>query len=138
MNREGKEKKGESEIKYILYNRELKVRLTICSLLSVSCFCLFGHCFRFPFVSEIEKLTNSGRDKKYMTRNIIVNKTVHKEAKRQKQKQGKQETKIPILRTHPDRETRSILFCFWSRSLVLFAICAYVYAMDLEYRAVSF
>jgi len=30
-------------------------------------------------------LTNSGRDKKYVTRNIIVNKTMHKEVKRQKQ-----------------------------------------------------
>jgi len=30
---------------------------------------------------------NSERDKKYVTRNIIVNKTVHKEVKRQKQKQ---------------------------------------------------
>jgi len=75
---------GGLDSKLISESVKANLQCALCFLLS--CFCLlpvylFAHCFLLPEIKTDELR------KKYVTRNIIVNKIVHKEAKRQKQKQ---------------------------------------------------
>jgi len=80
--------------------------INFCTLLTVKCF-LSGHlqcalcflflafasclslCALFPFLLSEIKVNELRRDKKYVTRNIIISKTVYKKAKRAKSRNRK-------------------------------------------------